>query len=62
MFDDCKRRVKRWWAKQCSPLNEAYDKGYSARENGLHVNPYPPGKRHDEWQKGHEDADTWIRA
>lgn len=38
-----------WWGE--------IDRIYSQRRGKVKKNPYPPGKRHDEWQRGYDLAD-----
>ncbi len=33
--------------------------GYQAERRNPRPNPYPPGKRHDEFERGFKSADPW---
>jgi hypothetical protein len=39
-------------------LRQAYDRGESrSMRNMTKRNPYPPGRRHDEWERGYNECD-----
>jgi len=42
------------------PVQDAYYEGEAAAEWGIRIriNHYPPGKRHDEWERGFNSADS----
>lgn len=46
------RKEKRHMARYNSPLYDAWIAGDYAAERGDTRNPYPPGRRHDEWDRG----------
>lgn len=56
-----KRKEKRFFRQQMGsqgPLYDAYCQGeYAAYRLRRARNPYPPGRRHDEWQRGFDLAD-----
>lgn len=63
MFKDW-RREKRFLRKNGhTETYEAYQLGHNAAMYGnampkrLRTNPYPPGVRHDNWQRGYDQSD-----
>lgn len=57
------RREKRVMRGMRRPIDVAYNGGLNAAVYGwmmpprLRSNPYPPGRRHDEWERGFAEAD-----
>ena len=59
------RAARKWFRKNgmSDPVYEAYNLGSDAAYNprlkghGYRCNPYPPGRRHDEWERGYKTAD-----
>jgi hypothetical protein len=63
------RKEKRFFRRQGMdhPVETAYNEGqaaamYSSMPRRLQANPYRPGRRHDEWQRGYDTAPTMDEA
>lgn len=53
------RKEKRFFGRRSDlPVQAAYDEGSCYRLFGRkpRTNPYPPGRRHDEWNRGYSQA------
>lgn len=58
MYQDDPRKLKRYLRRHCDPLYEAYINGqYDAESRRGARNPYPPGRRHGEYERGAALAD-----
>lgn len=57
------RKLKKFEGKMYPPPIQAYYEGEYAGGRPMHLpkrlrtNPYPPGRRHDEWERGYKLAD-----